>query len=99
MSLGHHAERAQLDLFRALPGDLAPRDAQDLIDDGETAALAHFAQDRAQLLRFDGRAGGIGRRSQQQYRDLGRAQCCWAMGGIGYVFLSHSRSQWVDSVG
>ncbi len=24
-------ERAQLDLFRALPGDLAPRDAQDLM--------------------------------------------------------------------
>lgn len=27
----HHEERAQLDLFRALPGDLAPRDAQDLM--------------------------------------------------------------------
>ena len=27
----HHSERAQLDLFRALPGDLAPRDAQDLM--------------------------------------------------------------------
>ena len=27
----HHDERAQLDLFRALPGDLAPRDAQDLM--------------------------------------------------------------------
>ncbi|MCV0368937.1 replication initiator protein A [Filomicrobium sp.] len=27
----HHGERAQLDLFRALPGDLAPRDAQDLM--------------------------------------------------------------------
>ena len=26
-----HDERAQLDLFRALPGDLAPRDAQDLM--------------------------------------------------------------------
>ncbi|MDU3041860.1 MAG: RepA replication protein, partial [Bradyrhizobium sp.] len=25
------SERAQLDLFRALPGDLAPRDAQDLM--------------------------------------------------------------------
>ena len=31
MSFGHQAERAQLDLFRALPGDLAPRDAQDLM--------------------------------------------------------------------
>ncbi len=32
MSSGrHHGERAQLDLFRALPGDLAPRDAQDLM--------------------------------------------------------------------
>ena len=27
----HAGERAQLDLFRALPGDLAPRDAQDLM--------------------------------------------------------------------
>jgi plasmid replication initiation protein len=27
----HHSEREQLDLFRALPGDLAPRDAQDLM--------------------------------------------------------------------
>jgi plasmid replication initiation protein len=27
----HHNERTQLDLFRALPGDLAPRDAQDLM--------------------------------------------------------------------
>jgi plasmid replication initiation protein len=27
----HHSERNQLDLFRALPGDLAPRDAQDLM--------------------------------------------------------------------
>jgi plasmid replication initiation protein len=27
----HREERAQLDLFRALPGDLAPRDAQDLM--------------------------------------------------------------------
>ncbi|WP_333836084.1 replication initiator protein A [Novosphingobium sp.] len=27
----HRDERAQLDLFRALPGDLAPRDAQDLM--------------------------------------------------------------------
>jgi plasmid replication initiation protein len=26
-----HSERDQLDLFRALPGDLAPRDAQDLM--------------------------------------------------------------------
>ena len=25
------SEREQLDLFRALPGDLAPRDAQDLM--------------------------------------------------------------------
>ena len=33
MSSRHHHrdERAQLDLFRALPGDLAPRDAQDLM--------------------------------------------------------------------
>ena len=33
MSSRHHypEERAQLDLFRALPGDLAPRDAQDLM--------------------------------------------------------------------
>ncbi|MBY3313851.1 replication initiator protein A [Rhizobium laguerreae] len=33
MSFRHHHrdERAQLDLFRALPGDLAPRDAQDLM--------------------------------------------------------------------
>ncbi len=33
MSSRHHYrdERAQLDLFRALPGDLAPRDAQDLM--------------------------------------------------------------------
>lgn len=33
MSSRHHLrdERAQLDLFRALPGDLAPRDAQDLM--------------------------------------------------------------------
>src|SRR5207253_2880939 len=31
-SLLHHGdERAQLDLFRTLPGDLAPRDAQDLM--------------------------------------------------------------------
>jgi plasmid replication initiation protein len=27
----HHSERDQLELFRALPGDLAPRDAQDLM--------------------------------------------------------------------
>jgi len=27
----HQSERAQLDLFQALPGDLAPRDAQDLM--------------------------------------------------------------------
>src|SRR6186997_244718 len=27
----HRSEREQLDLFRALPGDLAPRDAQDLM--------------------------------------------------------------------
>jgi len=27
----HRSERDQLDLFRALPGDLAPRDAQDLM--------------------------------------------------------------------
>ncbi|NWM00760.1 RepA replication protein, partial [Klebsiella pneumoniae] len=27
----HSGERAQLDLFRALPGDLAPRDAQALM--------------------------------------------------------------------
>lgn len=32
MSARHHrSEREQLDLFRALPGDLAPRDAQDLM--------------------------------------------------------------------
>jgi len=30
-SRSHSNERAQLDLFRALPGDLAPRDAQDLM--------------------------------------------------------------------
>ena len=30
-SHAHRAEREQLDLFRALPGDLAPRDAQDLM--------------------------------------------------------------------
>src|SRR3954462_2640034 len=27
----HLSERSQLELFRALPGDLAPRDAQDLM--------------------------------------------------------------------
>src|SRR5438045_5871402 len=27
----HHSERSQLELFRALPGDLAPRDVQDLM--------------------------------------------------------------------
>jgi plasmid replication initiation protein len=27
----HKSEREQLDLFRALPGDIAPRDAQDLM--------------------------------------------------------------------
>jgi plasmid replication initiation protein len=27
----HHSERDQLELFRAVPGDLAPRDAQDLM--------------------------------------------------------------------
>src|ERR1700745_2984429 len=27
----YHSEREQLELFRALPGDLAPRDAQDLM--------------------------------------------------------------------
>lgn len=31
MSSRHNTEREQLDLFRALPGDLAPRDAQDLM--------------------------------------------------------------------
>src|SRR5258705_582210 len=33
MSARHrlHSERDQLELFRALPGDLAPRDAQDLM--------------------------------------------------------------------
>ncbi|MER2534246.1 MAG: replication initiator protein A [Rhizobiaceae bacterium] len=31
MSSRHSTEREQLDLFRALPGDLAPRDAQDLM--------------------------------------------------------------------
>ena len=31
MRRSHTSEREQLDLFRALPGDLAPRDAQDLM--------------------------------------------------------------------
>ena len=31
MRRSHVLEREQLDLFRALPGDLAPRDAQDLM--------------------------------------------------------------------
>lgn len=31
MRLKHHSERDQLQLFRALPGDLAPRDTQDLM--------------------------------------------------------------------
>ena len=47
-------EREQLDLFRALPGDLAPRDAQDLM------AYPFFSLAKSKrLVPIDFRKGGI----------------------------------------
>jgi len=48
------AEREQLDLFRALPGDLAPRDAQDLM------AYPFFSLSKSPRIRpIDFRAGDV----------------------------------------
>src|SRR5215467_6326552 len=50
----HQSERDQLDLFRALPGDLAPRDAQDLM------AYPFFSLAKAKrVVPIDFRAGAI----------------------------------------
>ncbi len=49
----HHSERDQLELFRALPGDLAPRDAQDLM------AYPFFSLAKTKrIVPIDFRAGG-----------------------------------------
>jgi plasmid replication initiation protein len=49
-----HSERDQLDLFRALPGDLAPRDAQDLM------AYPFFSLAKTKrIIPIDFRAGAI----------------------------------------
>jgi Plasmid replication initiator protein len=67
-----HDERAQLDLFRALPGDLAPRDAQDLM------AYPFFSLAKSKRLTpIDFKAGSVKnpRRSRARARhgdDLGR---------------------------
>ena len=54
MSSRHSTEREQLDLFRALPGDLAPRDAQDLM------AYPFFALAKSKRLApIDFKAGSI----------------------------------------
>ena len=50
----HHSERDQLELFRALPGDLAPRDAQDLM------AYPFFSLAKTKrIVPIDFRAGAI----------------------------------------
>ena len=50
----HRSEREQLDLFRALPGDLAPRDAQDLM------AYPFFSLAKSKRLKpIDFKAGSI----------------------------------------
>lgn len=50
----HHSEREQLELFRALPGDLAPRDAQDLM------AYPFFSLAKTKrIVPIDFRAGAI----------------------------------------
>src|SRR5947207_6516371 len=50
----HRSEREQLDLFRALPGDLAPRDAQDLM------AYPFFSLAKTKrIVPIDFRAGAI----------------------------------------
>src|SRR5260221_8365043 len=50
----HKSEREQLDLFRALPGDLAPRDAQDLM------AYPFFSLAKSKrVVPIDFRAGAI----------------------------------------
>ncbi|MEY9107820.1 plasmid replication initiation protein [Bradyrhizobium yuanmingense] len=50
----HHAERELLELFRALPGDLAPRDAQDLM------AYPFFSLAKTKrIVPIDFRAGAI----------------------------------------
>ncbi|MEO8883001.1 MAG: replication initiator protein A, partial [Devosia sp.] len=54
MSRHHSSEREQLDLFRALPGDLAPRDAQDLM------AYPFFSLAKSKrVVPIDFRAGSI----------------------------------------
>lgn len=54
MDRPHASEREQLDLFRALPGDLAPRDAQDLM------AYPFFSLAKSKrLVPIDFRAGSI----------------------------------------
>jgi plasmid replication initiation protein len=59
------SEREQLDLFRALPGDLAPRDAQDLM------AYPFFSLAKSKrVVPIDFRAGKSGKR--QQIRKAGR---------------------------
>src|SRR5438270_11487448 len=50
----HHSERDQLELFRALRGDLAPRDAQDLM------AYPFFSLAKTKrIVPIDFRAGAI----------------------------------------
>ena len=50
----HHSERDQFELFRALPGDLAPRDAQDLM------AYPFFSLAKTKrIVPIDFRAGAI----------------------------------------
>lgn len=54
MRCKHHSERDQLELFRALPGDLAPRDAQDLM------AYPFFSLAKTKrIVPIDFRAGAI----------------------------------------
>ena len=54
MRRSHHSERDQLELFRALPGDLAPRDAQDLM------AYPFFSLAKTKrIVPIDFRAGAI----------------------------------------
>jgi plasmid replication initiation protein len=54
MQRKHHSERDQLELFRAPPGDLAPRDAQDLM------AYPFFSPAKAKrIVPINFRAGAI----------------------------------------
>ena len=91
MRRSHTSEREQLDLFRALPGNLAARDAQDLM------AYPFFSLAKSKrIVPIDFRAGSISIRveavPEAEVPDLRPG-----MAGIGKVTVGEERLVWIWS--